>query len=100
MKGIEEFKERYAESKQFINSIYGVAVTKIVDAIIEYDDEGWHKYGIDDEYLQTKRIKLLQSIFEDLVSDTKANKTSLSYQIGVFVSAWARYNLFNVLSIR
>ena len=93
MKGIEEFKERYAESKQFINSIYGVAVTKIVDAIIEYDVEGWHKYGIDDEYLQTKGSTPAE-YFEDLVSDTKANKTSLSYQIGVFVSAWARYNLF------
>jgi hypothetical protein len=41
LKGLPDSESLYVESKQFVNSIYGVFVTKIISAIIDFEDGGW-----------------------------------------------------------
>lgn len=78
LKGVSD--SEYSESKQFINSIYGVSVTRIVTDIIEFN-KGWSK------------IELTEEMFYEQIMDTDVEKTFLSYQNGVWVTAWAKNRL-------
>lgn len=83
LKDVEGAESKYTESKQFVNSIYGCAVTKIVTDIIDYTVEGWKKSPCDN------------NVFIDTIEHMKAERTFLSYQIGIWVTAHARHNLFD-----
>ena len=72
---------KLTESKQFINSIYGVAVTKIATALISFiesSDRGWEK------------IPLNEDLFRQQIGNQKEETTFLSFQLGVWVTSWAR----------
>lgn len=87
LKGKEELASLYAESKQFINSIYGCAVTRIISDIIEFvgGEDPWNrKYLDEDQY------------YED-IQEVQKKEQFLSYQIGVWVAAWARWNLWQAI---
>lgn len=86
LKGIDSEESKYVESKQFINSIYGCAVTKIVSDVIEFGADGWLKTPFNDD------------LFYDTVTKTKPEKTFLAYQHGIWVTAWARHNLFDFIT--
>lgn len=75
----------YTESKQFINSIYGCFVTRIVSDIIEFDDDGWEKTPCD------------QQTFFDTINELKPEKCFGSFQLGIWVTAWARHNLWDFI---
>ena len=76
---------QYVESKQFINGIYGCSVTKVVSDDVLMTEDGWVK------------IPLTEEAFNKKVWSTKEESTFLSYQIGVWVTAWARYNLWSLI---
>lgn len=76
LKGNAEMESLYNESKQFINSIYGDAVKKLICDQISFGNDGW---GSD--------MGILEEPGEKEVFYTM-------YQIGVWVTAWARYNLW------
>ncbi len=76
---------KYVESKQFINSIYGVSVTKVVTDTIMFLESGWKKIPLDEDG------------FKQQIYATKEDNTFLSYQLGIFVTAWARYNLWSII---
>lgn len=85
LKDVEGAESKYTEAKQFVNSIYGCAVTKIVTDIIDYSLSGWKKTPCD------------YSVFNDTIEHMKAERTFLSYQIGIWVTAHARHNLFDFI---
>lgn len=85
LKGLADSESLYNESKQFINSVYGVAVTKIISNIVEYNDNGWESKEPTD------------SEFYEMIGQTKEEDSFTEYQIGIWVTAWARHNLFDFI---
>lgn len=77
----------YIESKQFINSIYGCFVTKIISDAIEFneEDDGW------------KKIECTEKDFSDTMGKLKPDKVFGSFQLGCWVTAWARHGLWDFI---
>lgn len=77
----------YVESKQFINSIYGCFVTKIISDSIEFneEDDGWFKQECTEED------------FNKTMKDLKPDKVFGSFQLGCWVTAWARHGLWDFI---
>lgn len=80
LKDVEGFEAEYLNSKEMVNSAYGMTVTDIIRAIIEYGDD-W-----------------LKPVAPDLCEAIKKYNSSrgrfLFYPWGVWVTAYARRNLF------
>lgn len=74
----------YNESKQFINSLYGVCVTKIITDNVTFHN-GWEK---------TEATML---DFIETVTNMLKKEQFYTYQIGVWVTAWARHNLWDAI---
>lgn len=93
LKDVSGSESRYAESKQFINSIYGCFVTR------DFSDEiQFVKVESDsnkDEFWQ--RVSLTEDMFEDKKSKTDPQKTFGCFQLGCWVTAWARHNLWDAI---
>lgn len=85
LKGMDGSESLYTESKQFINSVYGVFVTKIISAIISFDADGWESKEPDDK------------TFMEMLHETKEEDSFTVYQAGIWVTAWARHNLFDFI---
>ena len=85
LKGNAEEESRYTESKQFVNSIYGCAVTKIVIDMVTFGTNGWDTTKFNDE------------MFYDTINRAKPENTFLAYQMGIWVTSWARHNLFDFI---
>lgn len=79
LKGVSGKEVEYLQSKEMINSCYGMAVTDIVRDMITYDNE-WGKVKPD---------------IEKTIAKYNNNKSRfLFYPWGVWVTAYARRNLF------
>ena len=83
LKDIEEFADKYAISKQYINSMFGMMCTKNITDEILFDGE-W------------KKNKLNEEIFYSKIAHEKKllSKTFTAFQFGVWVTAYARRNLW------
>lgn len=86
LKGVENAESKYKESKEFINSLYGCLVTKIVTDPVMFTNGDWLKTDYD--------VK----VFSETLSHEKVEKTFGSYQIGIWVTAIARYNLWRFIT--
>lgn len=84
LKGIKEMEDIYLQSKQFLNSLYGMSVTDIVNDIINFDDG---EYTTESESYDES----IEQYFE------KLHKNFLSYSWGIFVTAYARHNLWDAI---
>ena len=83
LKGVEEQKYLYAESKAKINSLYGMAAQKTVKNPICFNDSD--EPDLDNQlYIEEQADKQHQI-------DDSIRKAFLPYSIGVWVTAWARY---------
>lgn len=74
----------YKLSKEFINSLYGMTVTNPIDDTIVYNNGEW-----------TTERGDVQSL---LNRHRASNKYCLPYAVGVFVTAWARYELLTTVA--
>lgn len=86
LKGITAMEDIYLQSKQFINALYGMSVTDIVsdNAIWDNDLDKWiPQKGDADEVLEELR--------------SKPYKNFLAYQHGIWVTAYARRNLWKII---
>lgn len=83
LKGVEGKAEEYLKGKGMLNAIYGMCVTNPVNDDIIYDAGEWDK--------STPEIQ------SAIVSAYNKNKQFLCYQWGVWVTAWARYELLNTV---
>lgn len=79
----EHEKNEYALAKQFINSLYGMTVTNPLDNDIIYNNGEWKVEQTDPE-TALKKHKM-------------SNRYCLPYAVGVFVTAWARYELLTTV---
>lgn len=80
-KNVEGKEVEYAIEKAKFNSLYGMSVTNnIKDDVIFDNESGWREEKIDNEQI----IKMLEK---------EKNDAFLSFSYGVWVTAWARYNL-------
>lgn len=75
LKGIEDQKWLYNESKSKINSLYGMSAQKTVRPLLEY---------INGEFQESEGDK-----FKAI--DFAIKRAFLPYSVGVYVTAWARY---------
>ena len=80
-KGIEEKKIEYNLEKAKFNSLYGMSVTNNIKDVVLFDNElGWQEIPLTNN-----------EIIDALEKEKKQGFLSFSY--GVWVTAWARYNL-------
>lgn len=80
----ESDQNNYRQAKEFINSLYGMTVQNPVDANVIYNNGVW---------------KTEQGDVEKLLKKHKmSTKYCLPYHVGVFVTAWARYELLRTVA--
>lgn len=85
LKGIEEEEINYQRVKAMFNSIYGMTVTNTIRNNVTYDNiRGWEEEELTNEEI----IELLEK---------EKKKGFLSFSTGVWVTAYARYNLLSNL---
>ena len=90
LKGIEEMLSLYLQSKQYINSLFGMMVTAIIQSNVEFDGETWTIDKLTDVDIN-RRLSELRNI------DRKEDRYFLSYSYGVWVTAYARRNLWKCI---
>lgn len=81
LKDVEGREVEYLLNKEMINSVYGMCVTDIVRDEQVYDGENWSKN--------------LSDLNESIKEYNKSKKRFLSYAWGVWVTAYARRNLWS-----
>lgn len=86
LKGITSMEDIYLQSKQFINALYGMSVTDIVS-----DNAFWD--NMLDKWTSEKGDA--ETVLEELKA--KPYKNFLAYQHGIFVTAYARRNLWELI---
>lgn len=80
LKDVDGYELEYLSSKENINSVYGMMVTDICKAIIEYNNDNWEDG---------------EKILDDLIEKNNSSKKRfLFYAWGIYVTAYARRNLF------
>ena len=103
LKGIDERVSEYVENKQFINSIYGVMVTKLICDEIVFngsskifkDECNDFENGLSDAW---ERIELTEEKYiEEMSKIAESNDQFACYQHGCWVTAWARFNLWTLV---
>lgn len=87
-KGIPDKADIYAVSKQFINSLFGMTVTDIIQDSVLFDGDEWH--------LELKTKEDVEKYLRDLKTNNK-RRTFLAYQFGIWITAYARHNLWECL---
>lgn len=88
LKGVRGKETEYLLSKGMLNSVYGMCVTDIVRTEYTYSDE-WNC-----------EKPTLEKLNEQITKYNNSRKRFLYYPWGVWVTAYARYNLWNgILSV-
>lgn len=90
LKGVEGSEDLYAQSKQYINSLFGMAVTAIYmgDIVYEQGNNVWTMEDITEETLNR---------YFNQLRDYKDKRYFLSYSAGIYVTAIARYRLWQLI---
>lgn len=84
LKGIKEQEPLYMKSKQYVNSLYGMMVTKNITDTMEFEEDRWKKELLNENSFYTKIAS----------EKKKLSKTFGAFQFGVWVTAYARRNLW------
>lgn len=87
-KDVEGYEEIYNQSKQFINSLFGMCVTDFIYDECIYDDGKWDTIE--------KELEDVEDYLKEL-KERNRNRTFLAYQWGVWITAYARRNLWNCM---
>lgn len=87
LKGIDEMYALYMVSKQFINAMYGMCVTAILQEDVTFVQNEWKEQKMTIEDIDKGLSELRKKPF----------KNFLSYSWGVFCTAYARKNLWETI---
>lgn len=90
LKDVAGQEELYLQSKQYINSMYGMSVTAIVQANVELVDGEWAIQPLTEEYVNHKLQQLAHY-------NPRERRYFLSYSWGCWVTAYARRNLWKCI---
>lgn len=93
LKDVEGMEDLYMQSKQYINSLFGMMVTAIVQPNVIYnaDESTWKIQELTDVYVEEKLGKLSNTKFAN------EKRYFLSYSWGCWVTAYARRNLWKCI---
>jgi hypothetical protein len=86
-KGLPEYEDIYSQIKVKNNSTYGMMVTDVVRDDVVFAGNQWLPVESDD----------IAAIAEKLQKVANPNKCFLSYAWGVWVTAWARWSLWQII---
>lgn len=90
LKGIDEEYDLYMQSKQYINSLFGMTVTAIVQSDVLFDGNDWTMPMLTAEKVNDR--------FKELREEPlKQCSYFLSYSWGCWVTAYARRNLWKCI---
>ena len=84
LKGIKGKENEYQRKKEMLNSTYGMCVTDIVRALIEYCEDSETGYRLCNDSTSEEQIEKYNN---------KKDRTTF-YPWGVFITAYARQNLY------
>ena len=90
LKDVQGQEDLYIQSKQYINSLFGMMVTALIQADVDYNNGSWDIKELTNEDVLKKLKKL--SDFHD-----RNKKYFLSYSWGCWVTAYARRNLWECI---
>ena len=90
LKDILEKEDLYLQSKQYINSLYGMSVTAIVQANVLLNGDEWTTEALTEEIVNEK-LKTLR------YPNPREKRYFLSYSWGCWVTAYARRNLWKCI---
>lgn len=90
LKGVEGKEEIYAQSKQYINSLFGMSVTAVIQSDVEIHGDEWVIKPLTREEVDEKLYRLRHTYKTD-------KRYFLSYSWGCWVTAYARRNLWECI---
>lgn len=86
LKGVNGKEDEYLHGKELLNSVYGMSVTNPMNDTIIFDGGTVEKWQ-----------KLPTEIETGLEEYLKRFNVFTTYQMGVYITAWARYELLNMV---
>lgn len=92
LKGAEGFEDLYAQSKQYLNSLFGMMLTAIVYSDVVYDSEQnkWHVEQLTKDMIDDKLEKLRAPWSWE-------TRYFLNFYFGIYVTAYARRDLWRCI---
>ena len=90
LKDIEEMEDLYMQSKQYINSLFGMCVTAIVQPDVVFDGKNWSINPLSEEFVKERLDKLRDW-------RPREKRYFLSYSWGCWITAYARRNLWKCI---
>lgn len=90
LKDVQGMEDLYLQSKQYINSMFGMCVTALIQSDVDFDNGEWNIKPLTEEDVLKKLIKL--SDYHD-----REKHYFLSYSWGCWVTAYARRNLWKCI---
>ena len=90
LKGVEEKADLYMQSKQYINSLFGMMVTAICQSDVILENDEWKIEQLTREMVEEKLAKLR-------MRNPKEKRYFASYSWGCWVTAYARRNLWKCI---
>ena len=90
LKDVEGMEDLYMQSKQYINSIFGMCVTAIIQANVILEGDTWYTEPLTEEVVNKKLASLRKP-------NPRDKKYFLSYSWGCWVTAYARRNLWKCI---
>lgn len=90
LKDVEGMEDLYMQSKQYINSMFGMTVTAIVQPDVKFDGKEWSMGRLTEEIVN-KRLDALRDW------RPREKRYFLSYSWGCWVTSYARRNLWKCI---
>ena len=90
LKDVKGKEDLYLQSKQYVNSLFGMAVTAIIQSDVILEDDVWSISNLTEEQVDNYLEKLRKT-------NRIQKKYFLSYSWGVYVTAYARRNLWKCI---
>ena len=92
-KGLPEFEDTYRRSKQFLNALFGMSVTSIIQSDVEFASGEWYTKNLTADMVE-KRLKDLSNM-----ARRHDQRYFLSYSWGCWITSIARYTLWKCIDI-
>lgn len=90
LKDVDGMEDLYLQSKQYINALFGMMVTAIIQANVTLEDDIWSVEKLTEFFIDNKLNQLSSS-------NPREKRYFLSYSWGCWVTAYARRNLWKCI---
>jgi len=91
LKGVKDMEELYMQSKQYINSLFGMCVTAIIQKEVEMVNDEWKIQKLDYDYVAEQLEKRRHW-------SPREKRYFLNYSWGIYITAYARRNLWKCIN--